>query len=99
MRLLNILALSYLLFSAPAVLRASRWRHFRLIDACGRHSLEVFAAGCLAALIGRILYRTFDATWPLQVAVNLGGLALMLGLASLLDARLRRSADPKPAGR
>jgi hypothetical protein len=99
LRLLNILALSYLLFSAPAVLRASRWRHFRLIDACGRHSLEVFAAGCLAALIGRILYRTFDATWPLQVAVNLGGLALMLGLASLLDTRLRRAADPKPAGR
>ncbi|MBE7202401.1 MAG: OpgC domain-containing protein [Parafilimonas terrae] len=99
LRLLNILALSYLLFSAPTVRRVSRWRQFRLIDACGRHSLEVFAAGCLAALIGRILYRTFDATWPLQVAVNLGGLALMLGLARLLDARLRRSADPKPAGR
>ncbi|MBP1180306.1 OpgC family protein [Methylobacterium sp. PvR107] len=99
LRLLNILALSYLLFSAPAALRASRWRHFRLIDACGRHSLEVFAAGCLAALIGRILYRTFDATWPLQVAVNLGGLALMLGLASFLDARLRRSADSKPPRR
>lgn len=99
LRLLNILALSYLLFSAPTVLRVSRWRQFRLIDACGRHSLEVFAAGCLAALIGRILYRTFDATWPLQVAVNLGGLALMLGLARLLDARLRRSVDPKPAGR
>ncbi|URD34946.1 OpgC domain-containing protein [Methylobacterium tardum] len=99
LRLLNILALSYLLFSAPTVLRVSRWRQFRLIDACGRHSLEVFAAGCTAALIGRILYRTFDATWPLQIAVNLGGLALMLGLARLLDARLRRSVDPKPAGR
>lgn len=99
LRLLNILALSYLLFSAPLVVRVSRWRRLRLIDACGRHSLEVFAAGCLAALIGRILYRTFDATWPLQVAVNLGGLAIMLGLASLLDARLRRAADPKPAGR
>ena len=99
LRLLNILALSYLLFSAPTVLRVGRWRQFRLIDACGRHSPEVFAAGCLAALIGRILYRTFDATWPLQVAVNLGGLALMLGLARLLDARLRRSVDPKPAGR
>ena len=94
LRLLDILALSYLLFSAPAVLRASRWRPLRLIDACGRHSLEIFAAGCLAALIGRILYRTFDATWPLQVAVNLGGLAAMLGLAHLLDARLRRTTDP-----
>lgn len=99
LRLLDILALSYLLFSAPAVLRASRWRPLRLIDACGRHSLEVFAAGCLAALIGRILYRTFDATWPLQIAVNLSGLALMLALASLLDARLRRQANREAAGR
>ena len=92
LRLLDILALIYLLFSSPAVRHASRWRPLRLIDACGRHSLEVFAAGCLAALIGRILYRTFDATWPLQVAVNCGGVAIMLGVARLLDARLRRAA-------
>ncbi|WP_144426429.1 OpgC domain-containing protein [Methylobacterium sp. ARG-1] len=87
LRLLHILALTYLIFSAPAMRRLSGWRPLRLIDACGRHSLEIFAAGCLAALIGRILYRTFDATWPLQIAVNLTGLALMLGLAKLLDAR------------
>lgn len=97
LRLLDILALTYLLFSAPAVGRFCRHPSLRLIDACGRHSLEIFAAGCLAALIGRILYRTFDATWPLQIAVNLGGIAVMLGLANLLDARLRRTA-PKPAG-
>ena len=46
----------------------------------GRHSLEIFAAGCLAALIGRILYRTFDVTGHLQIVVNLGGVAAMLGL-------------------
>ncbi|WP_267360620.1 MULTISPECIES: OpgC domain-containing protein [unclassified Methylobacterium] len=97
LRLLDILALIYLLRSIPVVARLSRWRRLRLIDACGRHSLEVFAAGCLAALIGRILYRTFDATWPLQVAVNVGGLAVMLGLAHLLDARARhRQAQDRP---
>jgi hypothetical protein len=99
LRLLDIGALTYLLFSAPSVRRAAQWKQLRLIDACGRHSLEIFAAGCLAALIGRILYRTFDATWPLQVAVNAGGLAAMLGLASLLDARLRRKSGPGPTGR
>ena len=87
LRLLHILALTYLVFSAPSVLRASRWRSLRLIDACGRHSLEIFAAGCLAALVGRILYRTFEPSWALQISVNLGGLAAMLGLASLLDGR------------
>ncbi len=49
----------------------------RAAEACGKHSLEIFAAGCLAALIGRILYRTFGPVWPLQIAVNLIGLALM----------------------
>ena len=87
LRLLDILALTYLIFGAPIVRQVSGWRPLRLIDACGRHSLEIFAVGCLAALIGRILYRTFDAGWPLQVAVNLAGLALMLGLARVLDAR------------
>jgi len=90
LRLLDILALMYLFLSAPAVARLCQWRRLRLIDACGRHSLEIFAAGCMAALIGRILYRTFDATWPLQVAVNAAGLAVMLGLAHSLDARARR---------
>ncbi|MCJ2071797.1 OpgC domain-containing protein [Methylobacterium sp. J-030] len=89
LRLLDILALMYLFLSAPAVARLCRSRRLRSIDACGRHSLEIFAAGCLAALIGRILYRTFDATWPLQIAVNGGGLAVMLGLAHLLDTRAR----------
>jgi hypothetical protein len=97
LRLLDILALMYLLLSARVVARLSRWRGLRLIDACGRHSLEIFAAGCLAALIGRILYRTFDATWPLQVAVNAGGIAVMLGLAHLLDTRARhRQAQDRP---
>jgi hypothetical protein len=87
LRLLDILALTYLLFSAPAVRRFCQRPALRLIDACGRHSLEIFAAGCLAALIGRILYRTFDPIWPLQIVVNLGGLAVMLGLAHLRDTR------------
>ncbi|MDP4006648.1 OpgC family protein [Methylobacterium sp. NEAU K] len=94
LRLIDILALTYLLFSSPAVRRFSAWRPLRLIDSCGRHSLEIFAAGCLAALIGRILYRTFDPVWPLQVAVNLGGIAVMLGLARVFDARAGRTAAP-----
>lgn len=89
LRLLHILALTYLIFSVPAVRRLSGRRQLRLIDACGRHSLEIFAAGCLAALIGRILYRTFDPTWPLQAGVNLGGIAVMLFLAKLIDDRAR----------
>ena len=90
LRLLHILALTSLVFASPAVLRLSGHRWLRPFDACGRNSLEIFAAGCMAALIGRILYRTFEPAWPLQIAVNLGGIALMLGLGLALDARTRR---------
>ncbi|MFB0488714.1 hypothetical protein ABIE45_001300 [Methylobacterium sp. OAE515] len=51
--------------------------------------MKIFAAGCLAALIGRILYCTFDVTGLLQIVVNLGGVAAMLGLAGFLDHRAR----------
>ena len=99
LRLLHILALTYLVFSTPAVARFCRRRPLQLIDACGRHSLEIFAAGCLAALIGRVLYRTFGTSWPLQIAVNLGGLVAMLALASFLDHRARgRTAWSAPNG-
>ncbi|KQP28913.1 MULTISPECIES: OpgC domain-containing protein [unclassified Methylobacterium] len=90
LRLLHILVLTSLVFASPAVMRLSGLRWLRPFDACGRNSLEIFAAGCMAALIGRILYRTFEPVWPLQIAVNLGGLALMLGLGLALDARARR---------
>lgn len=93
LRLIDMLALTYLVFSSETVRRLSDQRWLRSLDACGRHSLEIFAAGCLAALVGRILYRTFDPIWPLQVAVNLSGIALMLGLGLGLDARARRKAE------
>ncbi len=93
LRLIDMLALTYLMFSSEAVRRISAHRVLYPLDACGRHSLEIFAAGCIAALIGRVLYRSFDAAWPLQIAVNLAGIALMLWLGFVLDARARRAAD------
>ena len=99
LRLLDMLALTYLLFSSGTVRRLSGSRLLHALDACGRHSLEIFAAGCLAALVGRVLYRSFDAVWPLQVAVNVVGIALMLGLGLLLDARARRKAEREAASR
>lgn len=99
LRLIDMLALTYLLFSSEAVRRFSGRAWLRPLDACGRHSLEIFAAGCLAALVGRVLYRTVDPVWPLQVAVNLSGIALMLGLGLAFDARARRKAERERVGR
>jgi len=38
----------------------------RPLDVCGRHSLEVFSMGCVAALFGRLLFRTFGAGLPVR---------------------------------
>lgn len=92
LRLLHILALGYLIFSSAGARRLAEQSWLRAVDACGRHSLEIFAAGCLAALLGRILYRTFEPGAALQVAVNGGGIALMLGLGLALDGRWRTKA-------
>ena len=99
LRLIDMLALTYLMFASGRVRTLSGHRWLRPLDACGRHSLEIFAAGCLAALVGRVLYRSFDAAWPLQVAVNLSGILLMLGLGLILDARARRGAEREKTGR
>ena len=94
-RILNILALAYLLLSSPA-LRAFAGRAFlRPLDACGRHSLEVFAVGCICSLFGRLLFRTYGSGLEMQIAVNMVGLATMflvgLGLERRRYAPLRQT--------
>jgi hypothetical protein len=73
LRLLNMLALTYLLLSSARMraIASSRW--VQLLDACGRHSLEVFATGCILALFGRLLFRTGGAGVEMQIAVNTVG--------------------------
>ncbi len=89
LRLVHVLALTYLLFSSGHIHRLAMHPRLWPLEACGRHSLEVFALGCMAALIGRIVYRTFGPTWPLQTAVNAVGLFAMIALARALDRRMR----------
>jgi hypothetical protein len=58
-----------------------------LLEACGRHSLEVFAVGCVLALFGRLLFRTFGAGPAMQITVNAVGLAIMCLVGLWLDRR------------
>ena len=94
LRLLHVLALIYLLFGSAWLYQLATHPRLRPLELCGRHSLEVFALGCLAALIGRISYRTFAPTPGLQLVVNLAGLAAMIGLAWFLDRRNRVRRAP-----
>lgn len=90
-RLIDILALVYVLMSAPWFDRLVRRPSLRVVEICGRHSLEVFSTSTLFSLLGRLIFRTFGTDVLTQVAVNGAGFIAMIGLALLLD-RSRTSA-------
>ena len=100
-RLADILALAYLLLSSPAFLAWAGRRIFQAIDLLGRHSLEVFATGCVASLLGRLSFHTYGPTLANQIVVNVLGFAAMWIVAYLLDEYAGRAAFSRgaPAGR
>jgi hypothetical protein len=85
LRILNILALTYPLLSSPSLSAFARHRYFRPLEVCGRHSLEVFAVGCICALFGRLLFRTYGEGIDTQVVVNVIGLAMMYWVGMWLE--------------
>ena len=89
-RILDILALMQVIFSARLSRELARHWTARAFEACGRHSLDIFALGCLLALLGRLVFRTFGRGWALQVGINAGGLVLMCLAALWLESRAQR---------
>jgi hypothetical protein len=77
LRILDILALAYLLLSSVWLRSFAGRRIFRPLEVCGRHSLEVFAVGCTVALFGRLLFRTYGAGLVTQIAINVIGVAMI----------------------
>jgi hypothetical protein len=94
-RLLGMLALIYLFlgYAEMSVLFRACPRLVRFLEACGRHSLEVFAVGCVLALVGRLLFRTVGSGFVTQIGVNVVGLAMMCWVGLWLE---RRRAKPSP---
>ncbi len=98
LRLLDIEALFYVVMSSALIRRVASSVWVRPLEACGRHSLYVFAAGCVLGMIARLALRTLGFAWPMQVAVNGIGLAAQCLLALWLErARRRRTATPAPS--
>jgi hypothetical protein len=95
LRLLEMLALIHFALSSDGFRAFVRHSVFKPFEACGRHSLEVFVAGCVFALFGRLLFRTYGEGAGFQVAVNLVGLAAMILLALYLEHR-RAQNMPSP---
>ncbi len=95
-RVLDILAWMQVVFGSERTRGWARHRLARPLEACGRHSLDVFALGCLLGLLGRLVLRTFGADPLLQAAINVAGIGAMCALAVWLE-RLGEAARGRPA--
>ncbi|MCW6510290.1 OpgC family protein [Lichenifustis flavocetrariae] len=93
-RVLHGLAFLYLILTSSRFAAAASWPALNSLTACGRHSLTIFSAGCLLALIGRIAFQDLGRQPVVQIAVNLTGLAGHLGLAIWLDRNRKVTARP-----
>jgi hypothetical protein len=67
------------------------------VEACGRHSLEVFSAGCVFALFGRLLFRTYGPGPLMQATVNATGIIGMCLLALYLERQRELTRPRVPA--
>ena len=82
LRIFSVVALAILV--ARFVPRDAGWLTGRLgwpVVLCGQNSLDVFCLGILLSVLGGILLTEFNFAPAAVVAVNLGGVAAMLGLA------------------
>jgi hypothetical protein len=65
---------------------------------CGRHSLNIFCLGVFLSMLGDVLLTEVSHAIGAQVAINLVGCGLMIGVAYSLD-RLRSLRGETPAPR
>ena len=96
-RLLGVVAGAYLVFASDRAAAIAGWPVLAWVRHCGRHSLEVFAAGCVSALLGRVVFRVVqDDFLPVQALVNVLGVAAMVATAWWNGAGPERASTPLP---
>jgi hypothetical protein len=96
LRLLNVMALAFLVFSSERVRCLADRPALRFLLVCGRHSLEVFSLGTVLAMLFRLIFCTFGVTVTTQLAANGIGLGLMIALAVMLE-NARKKVAPRVA--
>ena len=69
----------------------------KLVILCGQHSLQVFCLGIPLSVPGRFIISAISRGFLMQLAVNLGGLALMIALATLMAWYKKKSRPPAAA--
>jgi hypothetical protein len=86
LRFANLLALALLvarLIPPQAWLLASQIARPFVI--CGRNSLHIFCLGILLSVLGQLVLNEFFGGIPMQFAVSAAGVAIMIGVAALME--------------
>jgi hypothetical protein len=86
LRFANVLALALLvarLIHPQARFLASKAARPFVI--CGRNSLHIFCLGILLAVLGHLVLNEFFGGIPMQFAVSVAGVAIMIGVAALME--------------
>ena len=97
LRLLNFLALAYVTVRfVSAESRFLTWRVSAPFVRCGRHSLHVFCLGIFLSFVGHLVLTEISHKTPMMLLVNVGGVALMIGMAYLLSWYKAADAPPRP---
>ncbi|HEY4135584.1 MAG TPA: OpgC domain-containing protein [Alphaproteobacteria bacterium] len=104
-RFTHLLALAYItVYFLRADSPMLRWRGLRPLIICGQHSLHIFCLGVFLSFAGLIVLVEIGDSLPYQLLVNGVGLAVMIGVASLLawyrakERMPRRPAAAPPMG-
>jgi hypothetical protein len=70
LRLPNVMALGFLVFSSTWLRRVADKPALRFLLIRGRHPLEVLSHGTILAMLFRLIFQVFGATWMTQPAAN-----------------------------
>ncbi|RPJ00784.1 MAG: OpgC domain-containing protein, partial [Chloroflexi bacterium] len=96
LRFANLLALALIVarLIQPQV-RFLASRAARPFIICGRNSLHIFCLGILLSVVGQLVLNEFFGGIPMQFAVSAAGIAIMIGIAALMEwfAAAQRSSD------
>ncbi|MBF0891412.1 OpgC domain-containing protein [Gluconobacter sp. LMG 1744] len=98
-RLLDIMAIFYLVQSSAALRRISADRIGQSLALLGRNSLEVFACSTVLDLLGRLMFASFGINLWEQLVMNVVGLGLTYALAIPLDRVRQRARAARASSR
>jgi hypothetical protein len=101
LRFANVLALALLvarlIHPQARFLASQAGRPFVI---CGRNSLHIFCLGILLSVLGQLVLNEFFGGIPMQFAVSAAGVAIMIGVAALMEwfAAAQRASGGRALG-